>query len=83
MSKIDAPKADLYTFIKNNNYHRMTDKDHAVVLLQRKFSNQLEEIYYVLEDAIQSENPSKIYELDAKYGYGGTISNMYKVVKPK
>jgi hypothetical protein len=61
----------------------MTDKDHAVVLLQRKFSNQLEEIYYVLEDAIQSENPSKIYELDAKYGYGGTISNMYKVVKPK
>jgi len=83
MSKIDAPKADLYTFIKNNNYHRMTDKDHAVVLLQRKFLNPIEEIYYVLEDAIQSDNPSKIYEIDSKYNYGGTISDMYRVVKHK
>ena len=83
MSKIDAPKADLYAYIKNNSFHRMTDKDHAVVLLQKKFTNPIEEIYYVLEEAILSENPSKIYELDSKYKYGGTISNMYKVVKPK
>jgi hypothetical protein len=83
MKKTDIPKADLYSYIKDNAYHRLTDKNHTVVLLRKKFSNTIEEIYFVLEEAILSEDISKIQELDAKYNYEGTLSNIHKAVKPK
>lgn len=81
MIKIDVCKSDLYAFIKDKSYHRMTDKNHVVTLLQKKFSNPIEELYYILEEAIDSENIGKIQELDTKYQYTGTISSLYKVLK--
>lgn len=73
--------SELYAFIKDKSLHRVTDKYKVLETLEKKFSNSHEEILAVLIDAIESEDSTKIIEIDKKYGYGGTISNMYKIVK--
>jgi chromatin remodeling complex protein RSC6 len=81
MRKVDALKEDIYAYIKDNDLHHMSDKDCVVEQLQKKFINPIEELYYVLEDAIQSTDQYKLYEMDAKYGFGGTLSSIHKTIK--
>jgi hypothetical protein len=37
MQQINASNEDLYAYIKDHSYHRMSDIEHAVVLLQNRF----------------------------------------------
>jgi hypothetical protein len=72
---------DLYAFIKDHSLHRNVDSFKVMETLKKKFSNDPLELSDILLDAIESEKPSKIEEMDRKYGYCGTISNIYKIVK--
>jgi hypothetical protein len=82
MEKMAVPSNYLYEYIKDKALHHMTDLNHVVEILESKFANDREEIENILKDAIDSNNPSKIYVIDTKYGYDGTISKMYKALKP-
>lgn len=82
MEKVEVPTNYLYEYIKDKEYHRMTDMENAVAILYNKFSNKPEKIMEVLLDAVDSENSSKVCMMDKKYGYDGTISSIYKTVKP-
>lgn len=79
--KILVTLNDLYAFIKDHSLHRVVDTSRAIDILKKKFDNDPQEILEVLLDAVESENPAKIAQIDNKYGYNGTISNMYKIVK--
>lgn len=79
---MEVPTNYLYEYIKNKSLHRMIDTNHAMEILQNKFLNKPEQILEVLKDAVDSESLLHIHEIDKKYGYDGTISNLYKIVKP-
>jgi hypothetical protein len=71
MSNIPSTKSSkesIYKFIKNNDLHRC-QREVAVPRLSETFTNAIEEMDQILDDAILSESEGQTDQIDSMYDY--------------
>ena len=64
-----ADKNAIYAFIKDQSLHNV-DRNHALsVLLGQFVTTPVEELTQILDDAVLSNTPENVENIDAQYGY--------------
>jgi hypothetical protein len=63
-----APKSSIYKFIKDNDLHRC-QREVAIPRLSEAFTNPIEEMTQILDDAVLSESEGQAEKIDGIYEY--------------
>jgi hypothetical protein len=63
-----APKSSIYKFIKDNDLHRC-QREVAIPRLSEAFTNPIEEMAQILDDAVLSESEGQAENIDGIYEY--------------
>jgi hypothetical protein len=63
-----SDRKDIYKYIKDNALHRC-DRQVAVQRACERFTNPVEEINNIVDDAVLSEDASQVESIDSQYGY--------------
>jgi hypothetical protein len=63
-----ADRKDVYKYIKDNALHRCA-REVAVQRVCEKFTNPVEEITNIVDDAVLSEDAAQVETIDSQYGY--------------
>jgi hypothetical protein len=63
-----ADRNDVYKFIKDNAIHRLS-RDIAMERASERFTNPIEELQNIVDDAILSDDESQVESIDSHYGY--------------
>jgi len=63
-----APKTQIYKFIKDNDLHRC-QREVAIPRLSETFTNPIEEMEQILDDAVLSESDGQTESIDGIYEY--------------
>jgi len=63
-----ADRKDIYKYVKDNALHRCA-REVAVQRVCEKFTNPVEEITNIVDDAVLSEDAAQVETIDSQYGY--------------
>jgi hypothetical protein len=63
-----ADRKDIYKYIKDNALHRCA-REVAVQRVCERFTNPVEEINNIVDDAVLSEDAAQVETIDTQYGY--------------
>ena len=63
-----ADRKDIYKYIKDNALHRCA-REVAVQRVCERFTNPLEEINNIVDDAVLSEDTTQVEQIDSQYNY--------------
>jgi len=63
-----ADRKDIYKYIKDNALHRCA-REVAVQRVCERFTNPLEEINNIVDDAVLSEDTTQVEQIDSQYSY--------------
>ncbi len=63
-----ADRKDIYKYVKDNALHRCA-REVAVQRVCEKFTNPIEEITNIVDDAVLSEDAAQVEAIDSQYGY--------------
>jgi hypothetical protein len=63
-----ADRKDVYKYVKDNGIHRLA-REVAVQRVCERFTNPIEEIHNIVDDAILSEDAAQVETIDSQYGY--------------
>lgn len=63
-----ADRKDIYKYIKDNALHRCA-REVAIQRVCERFTNPLEEINNIVDDAVLSEDATQVEQIDSQYSY--------------
>jgi len=63
-----ADRKDIYKYIKDNALHRCA-REVAIQRVCERFTNPLEEINNIVDDAVLSEDTTQVEQIDSQYSY--------------
>jgi hypothetical protein len=63
-----SDRKDIYKYIKDNALHRCA-REVAVQRVCERFTNPIEEINNIVDDAVLSDDSAQVESIDSQYGY--------------